>query len=281
MQRPCIDRRSFGTTDARAQDHERRGTLSEPDRLGGFPGEPLHEDRTEGEVDPSAGPPSKGLREWTRSIVIALVLFVVIRTFVVEAFKIPTSSMENTLLVGDFLLVNKAVYGSRIPGTDLEIPPLKEPARGDVVVFHPPHEPDKNYVKRVVGVPSDTLEMRDKVLYRNGEPVYEPYARHEDDRGDTVHPDMRWQSGFLIASTPPKYQPTRDNWGPLVVPPERYFVLGDNRDNSEDSRYWGFVSREEIRGEPWVVYYSFIPSAATPLPWMRRVRWGRLGTVIH
>ena len=92
---------------------------------------------------------------------------------------------------------------------------------------------------------------------------------------------MRWQSGYLIASTPPKYRPTRDNWGPLVVPAESYFVLGDNRDNSEDSRYWGFVSREAIRGEPWVVYYSFIPSAATPLPWMRRVRWARLGTVIR
>jgi signal peptidase I len=158
---------------------------------------------------------------------------------------------------------------------------LKEPDRGDVVVFHPPHEPRKNYVKRVVGVPNDTLEMHDKQLYLNGMPVDEPYARHEDDRGDTVHPDMRWQSGYLIASPPPKYQPTRDNWGPLVVPEESYFVLGDNRDNSEDSRYWGFVPRDKIRGEPWVVYYSFIPSAATPLPWMRRVRWARLGTVIR
>jgi signal peptidase I len=136
-------------------------------------------------------------------------------------------------------------------------------------------------VKRVVGVPDDTLEMRDKRLYRNGELVEEPWARHDDDRGDSVHPDMRWQSGFLIASGRRKYQPTRDNWGPIVVPAERYFVLGDNRDNSEDSRYWGFVEREEIRGRPWRVYYSFVPSRGSSLPWMSRVRWDRVGEAIR
>lgn len=242
---------------------------------------------------------SRGLRDGLRSLAIALVLFALIRTFVVEAFKIPTSSMENTLLVGDFLLVNKAAYGSHVPGTRFHIAPLKEPAHGDVVVFHPPHEPDKNYVKRVVGVPRDTLEMRDKRLHRNGAPVDEPYARHEDDRGDTVHPDMRWQSGYLIASpapradfalaaalstkstSAPRYQPTRDNWGPLVVPDGSYFVLGDNRENSEDSRYWGFVAREQIRGEPWLVYYSSDHSTGAPPSWVRRVRWARLGTVIR
>lgn len=224
---------------------------------------------------------SKGFREWTRSLVIALALFLFIRTFVVEAFKIPTSSMENTLLVGDFLLVNKAAFGTQIPGTNLRLAAFKDPDRGDVVVFHPPHEPERNYVKRVVGIPDDTIEMRDKRLYRNGQWVDEPYARHDGDRRDTVHPDMRWQSGHLIAAPPPRYRPTRDNWGPLVVPPDSYFVLGDNRDNSEDSRYWGFVSRDQIRGEPWLVYYSFVPSAATPLPWLRRVRWARLGTVIR
>jgi len=256
--------------------------VSEADREPGSEEVPPSEG-SHGEPAVAASPaqPTRGLRDWTRSVVIALLLFVFVRTFLVEAFKIPTSSMENTLLVGDFLLVNKAVYGSVLPGTEVRIPALKEPDRGDVVVFHPPHEPRKNYVKRVVGVPNDTLEMRDKQLYRNGVPMDEPYARHEDDRGDTVHPDMRWQSGYLIASPPPKYQPTRDNWGPLVVPEASYFVLGDNRDNSEDSRYWGFVPRDKIRGEPWVVYYSFVPSAATPLPWMRRVRWARLGTVIR
>lgn len=220
-------------------------------------------------------------REWARSIVIAFLLFMVIRASIVEAFKIPTSSMEGTLLVGDFLLVNKAIYGPRLPGTDLALPAFTEPERGDVVVFHPPHEPDKNYVKRVVGVASDTLEMRDKALYLNGSPVYEPYARHVDGRGDAVHPDMEWQSHHLIASQPRGYHPTRDNWGPIVVPQGRYFVLGDNRDNSEDSRYWGFVSRDEIRGRPWLVYYSFEPATNAALSWLSTVRWARIGTIIR
>lgn len=215
------------------------------------------------------------------SVVVAAVVFLVVRTFVIEAYRIPTGSMENTLLVGDFLLVNKAIYGTPVPGTDLRVAAFREPALGDVVVFHPPHEPQRNYVKRVVGVPDDTLEMRDKRLYRNGFRVDEPWARHDDGRGDSVHPDMRWQSGYLIASHRPKYQPTRDNWGPIVVPPERYFVLGDNRDNSEDSRYWGFVERDQIRGQPWRVYYSFLPSGGSTLPLLRRVRWDRLGWAIR
>ncbi len=222
-----------------------------------------------------------GVGDWIKSILFAFVLFMLVRTSVVEAFKIPTSSMEGTLLVGDFLLVNKAVYGVPIPGTELATLPFAEPERGDVIVFHPPHEPDKNYVKRVVGVSQDTLQMVDKQLYLNGAPVYEPYARHADSRGDAVHPDMRWQSHHLIASQPRQYQPTRDNWGPLVVPPGRFFVLGDNRDNSEDSRYWGFVHRDQIRGRPWLVYYSFEPDASESLPWLRRVRWARIGARIR
>jgi signal peptidase I len=219
--------------------------------------------------------------DWARSILVALILFLVIRTSVVEAFKIPTSSMEGTLLVGDFLLVNKVVYGARIPGTDLVLPALSEPERGDVIVFHPPHEPEKNYVKRVVGVAADTLEMREKQLYLNGAPVHEPYARYVDGRGDAVHPDMKWQSHHLIAGPPPGYEPTRDNWGPIVVPQGRYFVLGDNRDNSEDSRYWGFVLRDQVRGRPWMVYYSFEAPVAAPISWASTVRWARLGTGIR
>jgi signal peptidase I len=211
--------------------------------------------------------------DWLKTIVVALGIFLVVRAFVVEAFKIPTSSMENTLLVGDFLLVNKAVYGGAVPG--------KDPHRGDVVVFHPPHDPDRNYVKRVVGLPGDTLEMRGKGLLLNGLPFAEPYARHVDERGDTEHPAMDWQSNHLIAAPPREYHPTRDNWGPLVVPVEHYFVLGDNRDNSEDSRYWGFVPRDQIRGQPWLVYYSQAPVGATRKPWYRRVRWDRLGTVVR
>lgn len=221
------------------------------------------------------------LWEWTRSLAVAFVLFLVVRTFLVEAFRIPTSSMENTLLVGDFLLVNKAVYGAEIPGTHIRLPAFAEPERGDVVVFVPPHEPHKNYVKRLVGLSGDTLEMRGKVLYRNGAPVDEPYARYLDGDGDAVHPNMRWQSNHLIAKTSRTYHPTRDNWGPLVVPDGQYFVLGDNRDNSEDSRYWGFVERTAIRGRPWFVYYSFASSDAEGLPWLRSVRWARIGEPIE
>lgn len=219
--------------------------------------------------------------EWTRSLAVAFVLFLFVRTFLVEAFRIPTSSMENTLLVGDFLLVNKLVYGAEIPGTHIRLPALDQPERGDVVVFIPPHEPTKNYVKRLIGVPGDTLEMRDKVLFLNGRPLEEPYARYLDRGGDAMHPNMRWQSNHLIASVARAYHPTRDNWGPLVVPRDRFFVLGDNRDNSEDSRYWGFVPRDAIRGRPWFVYYSFASSPGEGMPWVRSVRWARIGDPIE
>jgi signal peptidase I len=220
--------------------------------------------------------------DWTRSLAVAFVLFLAVRVFLVEAFRIPTSSMENTLLVGDFLLVNKAVYGAEIPGTHLRIPAFTEPHRDDVVVFVPPHEPTKDYVKRLVGVAFDTLEMRDKVLWRNGRPLREPYTRYEDRGGDAAHPAMGWQSNHLIAGTTRSYHPTRDNWGPLVVPEGHFFMLGDNRDNSEDSRYFGFVSREAIRGRPWFVYYSYDPGAGDrQAPWLHSVRWGRIGAAIR
>lgn len=218
--------------------------------------------------------------EWTRSVLVAFALFLLVRAFLVEAFKIPTGSMENTLLVGDFLLVNKAVYGAEIPGTGLHLPALDEPDRGDVVVFTPPHEPRKNYVKRVVGIPGDTIEMQDKVLLVNGVPSHEPHARFVDMGGDARHPNMKWQAGHLIAR-PGDYTPSRDTWGPLVVPDGHYFMLGDNRDNSEDSRYWGFVSRDAIRGRPWFVYYSFDPASHDGLPWLRAVRWDRIGQPIR
>ena len=222
-----------------------------------------------------------GLFDWTMTVAAAVVLFLVIRTFAVEAFKIPTGSMENTLRVGDFLLVDKAIYGAEIPGTRWHLPALREPELGDVIVFNPPHDPEKNYVKRLVGMPGDTLEMRNKVLRRNGVPLAEPYARYIDREGDAVHPGMGWQSSALIASTHRGTHPSRDNWGPLVVPDGHYFVLGDNRDNSEDSRYWGFVDREKIRGRPWFVYYSFDPTASVEMPWLEAVRWARIGHPIR
>ena len=219
--------------------------------------------------------------EWTRSLAVTIVVFLLLRVFVVEVFRIPTASMEDTLLVGDLLLVNKAVFGAEVPGTTLRIPAFSEPVRGDLVVFVPPHDPAKNYVKRLVGIPGDTLEMHDKVLVRNGLPVPEPYVRYMDGERDAVHPNMRWQANHLVASTAGEYHPTRDNWGPLVVPEGRYFFLGDNRDNSEDSRYWGFVSREAIRGRPWFVYYSFDPMTRGRLSWLRGARWKRVGMAVH
>ncbi len=236
---------------------------------------------SEGERPPKGLlPPGLGRWVWEtlRSLALAVVLVLLLRAFVVEAFKIPTGSMEGTLLVGDFLIVNKAVYGAEIPGTGLQLLPPWEPERGDVVVFHPPHEPLKHYVKRIVGVPGDTLEMRRKELVVNGTSKAEPYVHHLDRTGDAVHPDMSWQRRYLVgARERSRYRPSRDTWGPLVVPDDRYFVLGDSRDNSEDSRYWGFVDREAVRGRPLFVYYSFDPQNGTPFPWVREIRWDRIG----
>ncbi len=240
--------------------------------------------------------------EWTRSIIIAVVLFLAVRAFLVEAFKIPTSSMEGTLLVGDYLLVNKAVYGAEVPLLGLRLPAWREPSRGEVVVFHPPHDLDKNYVKRVVGVPGDTLEMRDKTLYVNGRGMEENYVRHIDRSSDATHSDMKWQRNHLLAgrvdreqpygenggiwaddggSSRDNYRPSRDNWGPISVPEDSYFVLGDNRDNSEDSRYWGFVDRRSIRGRPWRLYFSYDSSNRRGSRWLRAVRWERVGQAIR
>lgn len=219
--------------------------------------------------------------EWVKSGLIALLLFFLIRTFVVEAFRIPTGSMENTLLVGDFLLVNKAVYGAELPGTEVHLPAFDEPERGDVIVFVPPHEPDKNYVKRLVGLPGDTLMMQDKVLFLNGEPQDEPYVIHTDPRGDVFIPTMMWQVDYLVPGVEPSgYRPTRDNWGPLIVPSGKYFMMGDNRDDSEDSRYWGFADGAAIKGRPLFIYYSFDSRALRPFPWLTEIRWARIGGLI-
>jgi signal peptidase I len=219
--------------------------------------------------------------EWTKSIVIAFSLFLLIRTFLVEAFRIPTGSMENTLLVGDFLLVNKAVYGAQVPLTRTHLPAFDDPSRGDVVVFVPPHEPDKNYVKRLIGVAGDTLEMRNKTLYRNGQPQTESYVRHTDPENDVYAPSMYWQCEFVPNGTGRECRPTRDNWGPVVVPTGKYMMLGDNRDDSEDSRYWGFVERNAIKGRPLFIYYSFDAATLRPFPWLTHIRWGRIGGGIH
>jgi signal peptidase I len=221
--------------------------------------------------------------EWAKSFIIAVALFLLIRAFFVEAFKIPSGSMEGTLLVGDFLLVNKLVYGAEVPFVGKRLPRLEQPARGDVIVFQYPREPEKNYVKRLVGLPGDTLAMRDGVLMLNGRPQRERYVSHTDPNADPGGEEFRWQREHLVrsASAQPVDHPSRNNWGPLVVPESSYFVLGDNRDNSADSRYWGFVPDSLVRGRPMFVYYSYAPDTAHHFAWLSGIRWYRLGERIH
>lgn len=199
----------------------------------------------------------KTLREYTEALIIALVLALFIRTFIVQAFKIPSESMLNTLLVGDHLLVNKFSYGVKLPFVDKIIIPVDDPDYGDIIVFKYPKNPSVDYIKRIIGKPGDTIEVRNKDVYRNGEKLVEPYVIHKD----------------------PHTQPTvRDNMPPRVVPDGHYFVMGDNRDHSADSRFWGFVDREAIHGKAMIMYWSWNqhPNGPTDM-----VRWGRIGQLIH
>lgn len=204
----------------------------------------------------------------------AIVLF--IRVFLMGNYVIDSGSMENTLLVGDFLAVNKLAIGSRIPFTNIRIPGYSEPRRGEVLVFDPHHEENMTIVKRVVGMPGDTLEMRDKVLYLNGEVHDEPYVETRGPR-DQHEPGMRWQNGFLVGGARDDYRGTWDNWGPLVVPADHYFMLGDNRDDSLDSRLWGFLEGWRFKGRVAFIYFSYDRDSYRPFPWITEVRGSRIG----
>jgi signal peptidase I len=221
--------------------------------------------------------------EWAKSFFLACIMFLFIHAFVVEAFKIPSGSMEGTLLVGDFLLVNKLVYGAEIPLTHKRLPAVRVPRRGDVIVFQWPPDPSKNFVKRLVGVPGDTLSMEEGSLLRNGIRLQERYVHHSEPGVDPAGDEFRWQRDHLVrtAEASIAYHPSRNNWGPLVVPPHHLFVLGDNRDNSLDSRYWGFVPDSLVRGQPLLVYYSYAPDSSARAAWLTRVRWKRLGDRIR
>ena len=221
--------------------------------------------------------------EWAKSFIIAVGLFIVMRTFLVEAFKIPTGSMENTLLVGDFLLVNKAVYGAEVPFTGKHLPAIEKPKHGDVIVFEWPEDRTKNFVKRLIGLPGDTLEMRDGVVWLNGRATQESYVVHTESGADPSWEEFRWQRDFLVRSAAASagYHPSRNNWGPLIVPDHMYFVLGDNRDNSYDSRYWGFVPDSLVKGRPLIVYYSYEHDPNRRFPWLSKIRWARLGERIR
>ena len=182
------------------------------------------------------------LREYFESIVIAVILALFIRTFVVQAFKIPTGSMENNLLVGDHLLVNKFIFGPSESAFERTVLPEATIRRGDVVVFKFPKEPERDFIKRVIGLPGETLEMREKKIYINGKPLDEPYIRYDE---------------APSTSGAPKLDDRREEYGPVTVPPHQYFMMGDNRDNSEDSRYWGYLKRDYIKGKALMVYWSY------------------------
>lgn len=196
------------------------------------------------------------LRENVEAILIAIVLALFIRTFVVQAFKIPSGSMKETLQIGDHILVNKFIYGVKIPFSGVTAIPLKTPQRGDVIVFKFPEDPEKDFIKRVVAVGGDRVRIRDKVLYVNGERA---------DYDQAVFKDPRVIPGSV--------QP-RDNFGPYTVPEGTVFVMGDNRDHSYDSRFWGAVDLDEVKGKAFIIYWS----------WDRDefdVRWGRIGHLLE
>jgi len=187
------------------------------------------------------------LREYFESIVIAVILALFIRTFVVQAFKIPTGSMEENLLIGDHLLVNKFVFGPTETSVERKLLPVGDIKRRDVIVFKYPEEPDRDFIKRVIGLPGETVEVRDKKVYINGQGLDEPYVHFLQPPSGASASEFHEVTPFDV----------RERYGPVTVPANHYFVMGDNRDNSQDSRYWGFLPRENVKGKALVIYWSY------------------------
>ena len=205
----------------------------------------------------------QGPRELVEAFIIAILIALFIRTFLVQAFKIPSGSMLPTLYIGDYLLVNKFIYGVRMPFTGKVLVPVKNPKRDDIIVFRFPKDRSIDYIKRVVGLPGDSIELREKTLYINGEKVEDSHAYHS--------------SPVLLR---PEANP-RDSFAPITVPAGHYFVMGDNRDNSNDSRYWGFVSEDDILGKAMVLYWSWdIEKNLLSADRFSSVRFSRIGSII-
>jgi signal peptidase I len=236
---------------------------------------------------------SPSTKDNIKAILWTLVIFFVIRTFLFEAYRIPSGSMIPTLLVGDWLFVNKLAYGPHVPFTNINLPGYAEPERGDVVVFvsptqfDQPEDPHPTLVKRLVAVAGDTVFMRGSVFHLNGEPRPQPDAMRENPRADGSFsvPLFEWQKAHEIRGSrfgEPAAFPTLDDWGPLVIPAGMLFMLGDNRYDSKDGRYWGLVPRENVRGRPAFVYYSYNGmDSDRALPFLTDIRWRRIGTVIR
>jgi len=207
------------------------------------------------------------VREYIEAFAVALLIALVVRTLVIQAFKIPSSSMEDTLLIGDHIFVNKFLYGYHIPFTKGRVFQFQVPRRGDIVVFVFPEDKKKDFIKRVIGVQGDTVEVRQKRVFVNGQPLGETYVRFAD--GDMI-------DGFVRA---------RDNLPPVKVPPGKLFVMGDNRDRSYDSRFWGFVDLDAVIGKAMFIYFSVDWSRDVRWTEVWRypelVRWGRIGHVLH
>jgi signal peptidase I len=202
-------------------------------------------------------------REYFESICVAVILALFVRTFIVQAFKIPTGSMENNLLIGDHLLVNKFAYAPTMTRIEQMLLPIDPIRRGDIIVFKYPEDPERDFIKRVIGLPGETIELRSKKVYIDGKPMDEPYVQYlftpSEDEGPFDY-DVRMQ------------------YGPVTVPPGQYFMMGDNRDNSQDSRYWGFLPAEYVKGKALFVYFSFTEGGSNPLT---SIRWSRILHQIH
>jgi signal peptidase I len=207
------------------------------------------------------------VREYFESLVIAVVLALFIRTFVVQAFKIPTGSMEQNLLIGDHLLVNKFVFGPTVSRIEKTLLPMTDIRRLDVIVFKYPEDPERDFIKRVIGLPGDTIELRNKRVYVNGQRLEEPYVYYLEDPPPL--PDEMSLSGDPAGSA----GDPRVRYGPVTVPPNHYFAMGDNRDNSQDSRYWGFLPRENVKGKALVIYWSYEAETGNILS---ATRWNRI-----